>query len=152
MLAHLKNDDADNAADNEKLMMKMTTKVWPSLKLEPTLLQCSKEYNDRAIMIRWIWFDQHGTNIVDDDEPGWWFRCLSVMSNPANKKFNFVFTFFVIAQYSIRYLSYNNFLVYGMKFYFLDVLISWRWSNCGLKSNSFKRKFAMGNQESWLCW
>ena len=72
MLLIMKNwDDAENAADNEKLMMKMTTTIRPSLKLESTLLQCSKEYSDKAKMIRWIiWLDQHGTNYVDDDEPG----------------------------------------------------------------------------------
>ena len=48
----------------------MTTTIRPSLKLESTLLQCSKEYSDKAKMIRWIWLDQHGTNYVDDDEPG----------------------------------------------------------------------------------
>ena len=51
-------------------MMKMTTTIRPSLKLESTLLQCSKEHSDKAKVIRWIWLDQHGTNYVDDDEPG----------------------------------------------------------------------------------
>ena len=45
--------------------------------------------------------------------------------------------FFVKAQNSIKYLSYKNFLFYGMKFCFLDLLLSWRWSNCHLRSNSF---------------